>query len=140
KTSYFWTLKRWNELKEAQQKEKDEKRKGSAAPMRPRSFGTVGAVALDRNGDLAAGTSTGGMTGKRPGRLGDTPIIGAGTYADDEGGAASATGHGEMIIRVAMSKVAVDAMRGGARAAEAAKRAVEALSRVNGEAGVAVVD
>src|SRR5262249_38689267 len=82
--SYFWTLKRWKELQEAQQKEKDAKRKGSAVPTRPRYFGTVGAVALDRHGNLAAGTSTGGMTNKRPGRLGDSPIIGAGTYADNE--------------------------------------------------------
>lgn len=62
-------------------------------------YGTVGAVALDRNGNLFAGTSTGGMTAKRWGRIGDAPIIGAGTYADNESCAVSATGHGEYFIR-----------------------------------------
>jgi len=62
-------------------------------------FGTVGAVALDKNGNLAAGTSTGGMQGKKPGRIGDSPIIGAGTYADNHYAAVSCTGHGEFFIR-----------------------------------------
>ena len=67
-------------------------------------FGTVGAVALDRHGNMAAGTSTGGMTGKRWGRVGDAPIIGAGTYADDRACAVSATGWGEFFIRVGVAK------------------------------------
>ncbi len=67
-------------------------------------FGTVGAVALDLNGNLAAGTSTGGMTGKRWGRIGDSPVIGAGTYADDRSCAVSATGSGEYFIRVGVAK------------------------------------
>lgn len=67
-------------------------------------FGTVGAVALDLSGNLAAGTSTGGMTGKRWGRIGDSPIIGAGTYADDRSCAVSATGSGEYFIRVGVAK------------------------------------
>ncbi len=66
-------------------------------------FGTVGAVALDRNGDIAAGTSTGGMTNKRFGRIGDVPVIGAGTYADNETCAVSATGHGEYFIRAVVA-------------------------------------
>jgi beta-aspartyl-peptidase (threonine type) len=66
-------------------------------------FGTVGAVALDQNGDLAAGTSTGGMTGKRWGRVGDAPVIGAGTYADNRACAVSATGWGEYFIRVGVA-------------------------------------
>jgi beta-aspartyl-peptidase (threonine type) len=66
-------------------------------------FGTVGAVALDRNGNLAAGTSTGGMTGKRWGRVGDAPLIGAGTYADNDSCAVSATGWGEYFIRVGVA-------------------------------------
>ncbi|WP_375291586.1 isoaspartyl peptidase/L-asparaginase family protein, partial [Qipengyuania sp.] len=66
-------------------------------------FGTVGAVALDTHGHLAAGTSTGGMTGKRWGRIGDAPIIGAGTYADDRACAISATGWGEYFIRVGVA-------------------------------------
>ena len=65
----------------------------------PPQYGTVGAVARDRCGNLAAATSTGGMTGKAPGRVGDTPIIGAGTYADNATCAVSATGHGEFFIR-----------------------------------------
>ena len=67
-------------------------------------FGTVGAVALDKNGNLAAGTSTGGMTGKRWGRIGDSPMIGAGTYADNRSCAVSATGWGEMFIRVGVAQ------------------------------------
>jgi len=66
-------------------------------------YGTVGAVALDRHGHLAAATSTGGLTGKRWGRIGDTPIVGAGTYADDRAGAVSATGAGEYFIRVGVA-------------------------------------
>lgn len=69
-----------------------------------RKFGTVGAVALDRNGNLAAGTSTGGMTGKRWGRIGDAPVIGAGTYADNRSCAVSATGWGEFFIRVGVAQ------------------------------------
>jgi beta-aspartyl-peptidase (threonine type) len=67
------------------------------------AFGTVGAVALDTDGNLAAATSTGGMTGKRWGRVGDSPIIGAGTYANNDSGAVSATGHGEYFIRAAVA-------------------------------------
>ena len=67
-------------------------------------FGTVGAVALDQNGNLAAGTSTGGMTGKRWGRIGDAPVIGAGTYADNRSCAVSATGWGEYFIRVGVAQ------------------------------------
>src|SRR5205085_4757908 len=66
-------------------------------------YGTVGAVALDRQGHVAAGTSTGGLTGKRWGRVGDSPLIGAGTYADDRGCAVSATGAGEYFIRVGVA-------------------------------------
>ena len=66
-------------------------------------YGTVGAVAVDRQGHVAAATSTGGLTGKRWGRIGDSPIIGAGTYADDRGCAVSATGAGEYFIRVGVA-------------------------------------
>jgi len=67
------------------------------------AFGTVGAVALDLSGNLAAATSTGGMTGKRWGRVGDSPVIGAGTYANNAGCAVSATGHGEYFIRAVVA-------------------------------------
>jgi len=88
--SYFFTENRWQaylKVNENAEKRKDEK------------FGTVGAVALDMYGNLAAATSTGGMTYKMEGRVGDSPIIGAGTYADNETCAVSATGHGEFFIR-----------------------------------------
>lgn len=77
----------------------DARRAQSAVPRPAAFFSTVGAVALDRHGRLAAGTSTGGLTNKRYGRVGDVPIIGAGTYADSETCAVSATGHGEYFIR-----------------------------------------
>ncbi|MCX6253904.1 MAG: isoaspartyl peptidase/L-asparaginase [Bacteroidia bacterium] len=82
--SYFYTDKRYNELQEILKREKN---------------GTVGCCALDKNGNLAAGTSTGGMSNKRYNRVGDSPIIGAGTYANNNTCAVSATGHGEYFIR-----------------------------------------
>jgi beta-aspartyl-peptidase (threonine type) len=109
-------------------------RDAAAAP------GTVGAVAIDAAGHVAAATSTGGTLGKRPGRVGDSPLVGAGTYADDEAGAASATGHGERIIQVALTKHAVELMRAGVAAPEAAGRALAALDRVAGKGGLIVVD
>jgi beta-aspartyl-peptidase (threonine type) len=102
--------------------------------------GTVGAVAVDAAGHVAAATSTGGMTGKRPGRVGDSPLAAAGTYADDEAGAASATGHGERIMQVALTKTAVDLLRAGASAPDAARRAVATLDRVAGRAGLILID
>ncbi len=99
------------------------------------SRGTVGAVAIDREGRVAAATSTGGMIFKRAGRIGDTPICGAGTYADDEAGAASATGHGEAMIRLTMTRFCVDRMRAGASAAAAARDAIATLRRTPGSTG-----
>ncbi|MXO97223.1 isoaspartyl peptidase/L-asparaginase [Erythrobacter aquimaris] len=83
-------------------------------------FGTVGAVALDRNGNMAAGTSTGGMTGKRWGRVGDAPIIGAGTYADNRSCAVSATGWGEYFIRVGVAHEICALLRADRQAARSA--------------------
>lgn len=103
--------------------------------------GTVGAVAFDRHGQIAAATSTGGTTGKLPGRVGDSPIVGAGTYADSHAGGASATGHGEGILRVALTGSLVSRMRSG-ESAEAAARIVldEMQARVGSEGGVIAVD
>jgi beta-aspartyl-peptidase (threonine type) len=112
-----------------------EKREGLA----PRQ-GTIGAVAVDREGHVASATSTGGLSGKRAGRVGDTPLLGAGTYADDHSGAASATGHGESILKVLLSKAACDALALGAHPREAARSAVALLQRVRGEAGIILVD
>ena len=99
---------------------------------------TVGAVALDRAGNLAAGTSTGGTPNKPPGRVGDSPLIGCGTYADNEFGAVSTTGWGESMIRVVMAKTVVDLMaRLGGDPAAAAEEALRILVRkVDGFGGV----
>lgn len=102
--------------------------------------GTVGAVALDARGSIAAGTSTGGTQHKYPGRVGDTPIIGAGTYADDRVGGASATGWGEGIMRVALTKGAIDQMAAGHDPRQAGRVALESLKRVNGRAGLILLD
>jgi beta-aspartyl-peptidase (threonine type) len=105
----------------------------------PAGGGTVGAVAVDAAGHVAAATSTGGMVGQRPGRVGDSPLPGAGTYADDEAGAASATGHGERIMQVALTKTAVDLLR-ARPAREAAAAALVTLERVGGRGGLIVID
>jgi len=90
---------------------KREKEYSTRIPFEPTPKGTVGAVAMDRKGNLAAATSTGGTSKKLPGRVGDTPIIGAGTYADNEIGAASATGWGEAIMKSLLTKTACDLLR-----------------------------
>jgi len=91
--------------------------------------GTVGAIAIDKNGDVAAATSTGGTALKFPGRIGDTPLIGCGTYADNECGAASSTGVGEGAIRLVLAKTACDLMSKGAVAQRAAEQAVKLENR-----------
>ncbi len=90
--SYFFTEESWQEYLKAKEKTENDGRKG-----------TVGAVALDKNGNLAAATSTGGMVYKKFGRVGDSPVIGAGTYANNESCAVSCTGHGEFFIRNAVA-------------------------------------
>jgi beta-aspartyl-peptidase (threonine type) len=103
-------------------------------------YGTVGAVALDRQGHVAAATSTGGLTGKRWGRIGDSPIIGAGTYADDRGCAVSGTGAGEYFIRVGVAHAISDAVRIGHEGAQAAADAAMAdVAALGGSGGVIVV-
>lgn len=103
-------------------------------------YGTVGAVALDSGGHVAAATSTGGMTGKRWGRIGDSPIIGAGTYADDRACAVSATGHGEYFIRVGVAHEICARMRFGAEKGQAAADSVmDEVKALGGSGGVIVV-
>ncbi len=102
--------------------------------------GTVGAVALDANGHVAAATSTGGISFKLPGRVGDSPLPGAGTYADDLTGAVSATGQGEAIIRVVLAKAVCDRIGAGLHPQKAAEEALAQLGRVHGEGGLIVVD
>ncbi|MFT4190487.1 MAG: isoaspartyl peptidase/L-asparaginase [Comamonas sp.] len=114
----------------------------ATAPLRENSkMGTVGAVALDAQGRLAAATSTGGLTNKRPGRVGDSPLIGAGTYADGHA-AVSCTGHGEAFIRVAAAHELCARMRLGGASLEAAAHAVvhEALPAVGGSGGLIAID
>ncbi len=98
---YFWTERRWKQHEKDLEKEKNAIQKNGASlkSIHGIEYGTVGAVALDSNGTLAAATSTGGLSNKKHGRVGDSPIIGAGTYADNEGAAVSCTGHGEYFIR-----------------------------------------
>jgi beta-aspartyl-peptidase (threonine type) len=104
------------------------------------SHGTVGAVALDGRGHLAAATSTGGRFNKHPGRVGDSPLIGCGTYADDEG-AVSCTGHGEAIIRVVLAKSVVEQLRHDVAPPAAAESALRRLASITGTtAGLIVVD
>jgi beta-aspartyl-peptidase (threonine type) len=110
--SFFFTERRWEELVQELGKAKrpiPPRPKGAAAKASidagpGHEFGTTGVVALDRNGNVAAGTSTGGMTAKRPGRVGDSPIIGAGTYASNQSCAVSGTGTGEYFIRLTIAR------------------------------------
>ena len=105
-----------------------------------RRHGTVGAVARDRAGNLAAATSTGGMTGKLPGRVGDSPIIGAGTYADNATCAVSATGHGEFFIRYAAAhEIAARLAHARQKLAAAAAGVVAELGRAGGSGGLVAV-
>jgi beta-aspartyl-peptidase (threonine type) len=103
--------------------------------------GTVGAVARDSSGHVAAATSTGGRVNKAVGRVGDSPILGAGNYADDEGGACSNTGDGEAVMRVCLAKAAIDWLRAGQDPHEAARAAIELLGRrAKGAGGIILVD
>jgi beta-aspartyl-peptidase (threonine type) len=112
--SYFRTEEQWNTLqnikKDEQKDLKDKKSYLNQPENHDFKYGTVGAVALDKNGNLAAGTSTGGMTNKSFGRIGDSPVIGAGTYANNKTCAISCTGWGEYFIRLVMAKSISDRM------------------------------
>jgi beta-aspartyl-peptidase (threonine type) len=134
--SYFHTAERWRQLERIRAGD------GELSPLTISHVGTVGAVARDAQGRLAAATSTGGMTGKRYGRIGDSPVIGAGTYADDRSCAVSATGHGEIFIRAAVAHDICARMRFGGRSLDQAVREVvlEELPSLGGEGGVVAVD
>ncbi len=116
---------------------------GDCAPLdESKKMGTVGAVALDIHGNLAAATSTGGMTNKRPGRVGDAPLIGAGTYADNRSAAISCTGSGEMFIRVAAAyDICARMAYAGQSLQEAADAVVmQVLPKIDGRGGLIAVD
>jgi len=113
----------------------------TAQSTRPVAGDTVGALALDASGHLAAATSTGGTPGKHPGRVGDSPLVGSGAYADDCVGAAAATGEGEQLMKVLISKSTCDYIYGGMSAQEAADAAIELLARrTAGLGGIIVLD
>ena len=127
---YFSTDHRRQQLDEAQQRQREQQQvdplKDSAARSADQRYGTVGCVALDRHGNLAAGTSTGGLTNKRAGRIGDSPIIGAGTYANNATCGVSATGIGEEFIRHAVAfQISALIEHGGKSLEEAAELVLE---------------
>jgi beta-aspartyl-peptidase (threonine type) len=146
--SYFYVESRWQAL---QREIEDEKRRAAAGDTShqamysvpdERKFGTVGAVALDQHGNLAAGTSTGGLTNKRWGRVGDAPIIGAGTYANNQSCGVSATGTGEYFIRwtVAHDICALVQYRGMTLQAAADEVVMHKLVQAHGDGGIISMD
>ena len=143
---YFWTEERWQQLQRVKEAEKSPPPKRSklerrAPPSDEHKFGTVGAVCLDRAGNLGAGTSTGGMTNKRFGRVGDSPIIGAGTYADNETCAVSCTGDGEYFIRSAVAHdVSARMLYAGKTVERAAAEALEKVGKLGGTGGLIALD
>jgi beta-aspartyl-peptidase (threonine type) len=136
--AYFHTDSRWQAL------QNELARQASSAPDArddAAKHGTVGAVARDRHGNIAAATSTGGMTAKLPGRIGDSPVFGAGTWADNETCAISATGHGEYFIRWAAAHDIAARMRyRGDTLNVAAESVVEELGRIGGSGGLIAID
>lgn len=137
---YFITERRRNTLKRAKEKEGDQK--AFYDPLIKNSkFGTVGCVALDRQGNIAAGTSTGGMTNKKWDRIGDAPIIGAGTYANNNSCGVSATGWGEYFIRaVAAYDISALVEYKGLDIKTAAQQVLEKVETLGGDGGVIVLD
>lgn len=140
---YFYTPDRVEQLKLARRKHKvmldhDE----ADADSEDQKYGTIGAIARDPAGNLAAATSTGGIVNKRMGRVGDSPIVGAGVYADNETCAVSATGYGEEFMRTVIAKTVSDFIyMKGMDAGEATKAAIDYLSRrVKGRGGIIVID
>ena len=124
KAAYFYDefrFNQWQRIKGTNEFQLDHSKKKTD------KFGTVGAVALDMNGDLAAATSTGGMTNKKFGRIGDSPIIGAGLFVDGEIGAATATGVGEAVMRTVGSFLVVELMRSGMHPQKACETAVKRI-------------
>lgn len=141
--SYFFDSMRYNQLLKVQEEEKNDRLAYQYDPyVKDKKFGTVGAVALDQFGNLAAGTSTGGMTNKRYGRVGDAPIIGAGTYANNTTCAVSATGWGEYFIRLGVAHdVASLIGYAGLTVTEAADSVVmKKLPKLGGDGGIIAMD
>lgn len=145
---YFWTERRWEQLQRRLERQvpygESSRRDGDQGiddPHHAERFSTVGAAALDRDGNLAAGTSTGGVVGKLPGRVGDSPIIGAGTYADNNTAAVSATGIGEYVMRVLGTKRVCDLMEHrGLSVDEAAEQARQEMEDMGGSISFIALD
>lgn len=149
--SYFFTPERWKGLQRIRERDSLAKEKKPLAAantsdesltMQKEKYGTVGAVALDQHGNLAAATSTGGMSNKKWGRIGDAPIIGAGTYANNATVAISATGWGEYFLRLVMAKSISDRMEyGNQTLSQAAQEMVmQQLPKLGGDGGLIAVD
>lgn len=152
--AFFFTERRWRGLETALRAQNlpiPERPAGApgpmaenslpAPPLNERKFGTVGAVALDSQGRLAAGTSTGGMTAKRWGRVGDVPVLGAGTYASNRDGCAvSATGDGEYYIRASVARDICSRISTGSATQAAAQAEVDDALSLGGSGGVIVMD
>jgi len=145
---YFFTERRWKQLEKEKSKERKSRLANKKAALdfsivqEEQKFGTVGAVALDKTGNLAAGTSTGGTTNKKFGRVGDSPIIGAGTYANNQTCGVSATGHGEYFIRavVAYDISALMEYKGLSLKEAANKVVMDKLVKAGGSGGVIAMD
>jgi beta-aspartyl-peptidase (threonine type) len=146
--SYFYTERRWNEYLQQKARETEKNGKPKNAHGAQTEFetigdrhGTVGAAALDRYGNLAAGTSTGGMSNKKFGRIGDSPIIGAGTYANNLTCAISATGDGEYFIRsVVGHDISALMQYAGKSLKEAAQMVIDKVGKLGGTGGVIAID
>ncbi|QXU40282.1 isoaspartyl peptidase/L-asparaginase family protein [Pedobacter sp. D749] len=146
---YFWTKERWDGLQQAIKEDStkavldhgSKKSELFGIKNHDYKFGTVGCVALDKAGNLAAGTSTGGMTNKKYGRVGDAPIIGAGTYCNNETAGISCTGWGEFYIRNVVAKTISDLMEyKGLSVAEASKIALDKVGKMGGDGGLIALD
>ncbi len=130
---YFFTERRYNSLQKLLKKERGRQEKDN--------HGTVGCVVLDQEGNICAGTSTGGMTNKKFGRIGDTPVIGAGTYANNKTCGVSCTGHGEYYIRLSFARDISALMEyQGLTVKEACQEEIRKLTELNGTGGVIALD
>lgn len=149
--SYFFTQERWDQLQRAIKEDKEGKSainqfnpresRISGVSEKDKKFGTVGAVALDKNGNLAAGTSTGGMTNKKYGRIGDSPIIGAGTYCNNATAGISCTGWGEYYIReVAAHRMSSLIDLKNLSVQDAAEQVIDEIGKMGGDGGIIGLD
>jgi L-asparaginase / beta-aspartyl-peptidase len=139
---YFFTQERWDALQKIKEAEKHAGAGGTKFIISEQDrHGTVGAVALDGNGNLAAATSTGGTTNKRPGRIGDSPVIGAGTYANNATCAVSGTGDGEYFIRATVAHEISALMEyRGMSLPDAAQKTLDNVAKLGGTGGLIAID